>query len=335
MSKCVRFNMNKKDSEQTKDAKLTEKIHTTAIAIEPNDQYGASYLKTGIMHGIMFEMKILTWVTWKLMCQSDPKIGRWWLATEVSKARGFHDLVLKYIPHNTEADGSTSETKYMYRFVQIRHKRSLQKHAHITSYYLTSTNKFHRQGSLIYLFKSYVNMLGNFENITSDQIADLTIFTNMDINAFSFLVPVNNDKLYGFEGKGKRYHIDIKILQKEPGIIIQLYNIKNDEKIIFDFLKKLVFMVCQPSEHEMEKLIVEEMRKTFNVPQIFYDNLYKNIIDWFLIYDDGKAPYLTENDVTKYLKETEATLEKAKETKTYVGSSSVSKLSKKLRLLSL
>lgn len=303
---------------------------------ESNDQYAASYLKTGCMGGIMYEMKILTWVTWRLMCQSDPRIDKWWLATEVTNARGFHDLVLKYSTSDTlKEDGSTSDTKYMYRFMQIKHKRSLERNANITNYHLTSMNKFHRQCSLIYLFKSYLGILGNFEKITPDQIVDLTIFTNMDINAFHFLVPVKNDRLFGFKGKGKTYRIDIKALQKEPGIMMWLYHVKTDENIIFGFLKKLVFVVCQPSEHELEKLIVEEMRKTFNVPQIFYDNLYKNIIDWFLIYDAGKAPYLTENHVMKYLKETETTLKKANEAKMYVDSSSVSKLSDKLKLLSL
>jgi len=269
------------------------------------------------------------------MCQNDASIGKWWLATEVCKARGFHDLVLKYVANDTpKEDGSTSDKKYMYRFMQIKHKRSLEKHANITSYYLTSKHKLHRQCSLIYLFKSYVNMLDNFEKITPDQIVDLTIFTNMNINAFKFLVPVENDGLYGFKGKGKTYRIDINILRKEPGIMICLYNIKPDDNIIFGFLRKLVFAVCQPSESELEELIVAEIGKTFNVPEIFYDHLYKNIIKWFLIYDAGRAPYLTENHVMKYLKKIQDLLWEAKKAEMLVDPN-ISKLSDKLKSLAL
>lgn len=282
----------------------------------------------------MYQMKMLTWVAWKLTCQNDANINKWWLATEVSKARGFHDLVLKYATNGTpNRDGSISNEKYMYRFMQIKHKTTLEKNANITNYHLTSQNKVHRQCSLFYLFRSYVNMLGSFEKITPDQIIDLTIFTNMKINAFKFLVPVENDKLYGFEGKGKRYRIDIKVLRKEPGIMICLYHIKPDDNIIYGFLNKLVFAVCQPSEFELEELMIEEMGKTFNAPQIFYDNLYKNIINWFLVYNDGRAPYLTENHVMKHLKDMQDILWKIKATEILVDP--VSKLSDKLKLLSL
>ncbi|KYN07527.1 hypothetical protein ALC62_01729, partial [Cyphomyrmex costatus] len=296
-------------------------------------QYEASYLKTGSTRGIVYQMKLLTWVTWKLICQNDASISNWWLATEVSNALGFHDLVLKYAINGVKGDGSISNKKYMYRFMQIKHKRSLKKNANITSFHLLSQNKLHRQGSLIYLFRAYVNMLEKFDKISPDQILDLTIFTNMNIEAFTFLVPIQNDKLYGFEGKGKRYRIDIKALQKVPRIMVCLYNIKEDEDIIFGFLRKLVFMVDQPSEPELEDLMVADMAKVFNTPQIFYDNLYKNIINWFLIYDNGKAPYFTEDHAVEHLKKIEAILKKAKNTEMFVES--VSKLSDKLKSLSL
>lgn len=266
------------------------------------------------------------------MCQKDANVGNWWLATEVRNARGFHDLVLKFSTNDTP-NGSISGEKYKYRLMQIKHKTSLQKNANITNYHLTSKNKVHRQCSLFYLFRSYVNMLDTFEKITPDQIVDLTVFTNMNINPFKFLIPVESDKLYGFEGKGKRYRLDIKALQKEPGIMISLYGIKENDSIIFGFLNKLVFAVCQPSEPELEKLIVEEMGKTFNVPQIFYDCVHKNIIDWFLVYDNGKAPYLTEDSVMKYLKDAQDMLWEAKTSEMLVDS--VSKISDKFKLLSL
>lgn len=333
--------------EKTKPEK---KIHTVPAHINPttelkiglpidSNEYAASYLKN-VTHGVVYQMKLLTWVTWKLMCQNNAKIGNWWLAAEVADARGFHDLVLKYDTPKT--DGSTSDKKYMYRFMQIKHKRSLQKGGEITDYFLTSQNKLHRQGSLFYLFRAYLNMLGSFENITPDQIEDLTIFTNMNISGFTFLVPVKNDGLYDFEGKGKRYRLDTGVLLKKPGIMVCLYGILkkevikiegNDEDIIRGFLRKLVFSVSQPPEHELEELIIAEMGKTFNTPQIFYDNLYKNIINWFLVYNGGKAPYLTENHVMKYLKETQDILCQAKNIEMLVEP--MSKLSDKFKLLSL
>jgi hypothetical protein len=322
----------KKDSK--KKAIKNDIIHFNGFAIESNDQYGASYLKTGSTRGIMYQMKILTWVTWRLLCKTDPSIGsNWWLAAEVANARGFHDLVLKYAADDTPSgSGSTSDVKYKYRFMQIKHRTSLEKNANITSFHLTSKNKVHRQGSLIYLFKSYVNMLNTYEKITPDQIVDLTIFTNMDIVPFKFLVPVAKDKLHGFEGKGKRYRLDIKVLQKESGVMIYLYNINPDDKIIFGFLNKLVFSVCQPSEPELEKLIIDEMGKSFSVPKIFYNDLYRNIINWFLVYEHGKAPYLTENHVLEYLKNAQDILLEAKNKEILVD---VSKMSNKLNSLSL
>lgn len=286
------------------------------------------------MRGVMYQMKLLTWVTWRLMCQKNASIGNWWLATEVANARGFHDLVLKYAPSTPNEDG-----KYMYRFVQIKHRTSLKRNATINSFHLTSKNKVHRQGSLFYLFKSYLDMLGNFEKITPDQIVDLTVFTNMNIEGFKFLVPVENDKLYGFEGRGKRYRIDIRVLRKMEGVMIGLYGIKDkwrkgmDETIIVGFLRKLVFLVDQPSESQLEELIVNEMGKTFNAPEIFYDNLNKNIINWFLVYDEGKAPYLTEAHVMNYLKHTQDMLWKAKKAETFVDP--ISKMSDKFKMLSL
>lgn len=263
------------------------------------------------------------------MCQKDTNIGKWWLATEVRQACGFHDLVLKYVA-NENAPGE----KYMYRFMQIKHKTSLEKNANITNYHLTSQNRAHRQCSLFYLFKCYKKMLNSFENITPDQIVDLTILTNMKINSFNFLVPVENDKLYGFEVKeAKRYRIDIRVLKKVPGIMACLYGIEKNDDIIIGFLRKLVFLVSQPSEPELDKLIVEEMGNTFNVPQIVYNNLHKNIIDWFLIYKDGKAPYLTEDHVMKYLKDTQDMLWQAKSTEMLVDP--VSKMSEKFKKLSL
>ncbi|KAL6264458.1 hypothetical protein P5V15_004567 [Pogonomyrmex californicus] len=300
-----------------------------------DDQYAASYLKTGSMRGVMYQMGMLTWASWRLTCQKDANIRNWWLAAEVRDARGFHDLVLKYSTNGApKEDGSTSDgEKYMYRFMQIKHKTSLQKNATITDYHLVSKHKLHRQSSLFYLFRAYLNLLGNYEKITPEQIVDLMIFTNMNIKPFKFLVPVENDPLFGFKGKGKRYRLDINALRKEPGIMIAMYNINQDEKIIVGFLKKLVFVVCQPSEPELEELIVEDMGQTFNSPEIFYDNLYKNIINWFLVYKDGRAPYLTENHVMEYLKKTQDTLWEARKSGMLVDP--VSKLSEKLKFLHL
>ncbi|KYN12505.1 hypothetical protein ALC57_15232 [Trachymyrmex cornetzi] len=283
---------------------------------------------------MVYQVKLLTWIAWKLMCQKDVRISNWWLATEVRNALGFHDLVLKYAINDIKGDGSISDKKYVYRFMQIKHKRSLTKNSNITRCHLLSQNKLHRQGSLIYLFKAYINLLDHFKEITPDQILDLTIFTNMNIEAFNFLVPVDNDGLYGFEGKGKRYRIDINALKKVPRIMVCLYNIKEDDDIIIGFLRKLVFMVCQPSEHELEELIVADMGETFNTPQIFYDNLYKNMINWFLIYDAGKAPYLTKDLVKKHLKKTEAVMKEVKNTEIFVDCP-VLNLSDELKLLSL
>jgi len=156
----------------------------------------------------------------------------------------------------------------------------------------------------------------------------------MNIEAFNFLVPVENDRLYGFEGKGKRYRIDIKALKKVPRIMVCLYNIKEDENIISGFLRKLVFMVYQPSEHELEELIVADMGKTFNTPQIFYDNFYRNVINWFLIYDAGKAPYLTKDHIKEYLKKTEAVIKEVRNTEIFIDCP-VLNLSNELQLLSL
>ncbi|KAL0125511.1 hypothetical protein PUN28_004548 [Cardiocondyla obscurior] len=290
--------------------------------------FAASYLKTGCLQGAVYQLKILVCTAWRLGFNKNHKIKNWSIGTEVRYARGFHDLVLKYDKPNKGEDNSSG--KSLYRFVQIKHKSS-KKNTNITNYHLTSKNKLHRQCSLIYLFKSYVNMLGQFENITPEQIVDLIIFTNMSIAPFKFLVPVTDDVIFGFEKVGKKFRIDIKALMKEPGILICLYNINSNQAIINGFLKKLMFLVCQPSEMELENQIIKEMGETFIIPQIFYDKLYQSIINWFLVYEDGKAPYFTEKDVKKCLEETEDIYRQIKEMKT----DSILNLSNKLASLTL
>lgn len=266
-----------------------------------DDQFAAAYLKQGITHGITYQVKVLTWVAWKLLCGSDPSVSNWYLGTEVRNARGFHDLVLKYdIDDSANGIGNRAGVRRMYRFVQIKHKLSLNDNVMITLGSLKSKQK-KNQYSLIYLFKSYLNMIGNFEKIQIDQVVDMTVFTNVDIASIRFLVPVNNDLIFGFEGKGKRYRIDINLLQEHPSLMARLQQVMSNDAVIYDFLRKLVFAVGQPSEFELEKRIVEEMGKVFTVPQVFYNDLFKSMIEWFLIYNAGKAPYLTEKRVMQFL----------------------------------
>ncbi|EFN87307.1 hypothetical protein EAI_03011 [Harpegnathos saltator] len=297
----------------------------------PNDKFFGAYLKAGIMHGIVYQVRFLTWVAWKLLCKSDASMKNWCLGTEVRNARGLHDLVLKYRVKGT-ANGHIFDDivndRCMYRFVQIKHNC---KSAQITYGSLTSKNK-KNQYSLIYLYKSYIDMLGNFENITIDQVQDITIFTNANIDSdIKFLVPVNNDSIFGFEGKGQRYRIDNNILNEDPNLFIQLRKVKPNDLIIFDFLKKLMFAIDQPCESELENLIVKEMGRVYIVPQIFYNDLFNNILGWFFICNDGIAPYLTEKQLKQYLLNAENTLLHAKKSKTYIDK--VSSLSDQLSRL--
>lgn len=269
-------------------------INFTAPGLK--EQYSAAYLKNGVTRGITYQIKMLTWVAWKL---SNGHMNDWWLATEVRNARGFHDLVLKY---KISKDGE-STPQYMYRFVQIKLKMS-KNFTKINVNTMTSRLKNERQFSLIYLFKAYLNIINNSdEKIFPAQIKDLTIFTNRDVgNSIRFLIPVENDEVIGFQKRGKRYRIDAFMVQNERDIMRGLLQSCPDNGVILDFLKKVVFMVDQPPEPELEKLITEEMGKKYHMPQIFYNDLYKNITEWFLIYENGgKAPYLTEKHVTHYL----------------------------------
>lgn len=264
------------------------------------------------MQGITYQVKILTWVAWKLL-QQDPNVHQaWYLGTEVGNAVGLHDLVLKYKDKelNGHCNRNTSHDKWMYRFVQIKHKLVVKKDNKIMVMDLKSKQK-KNQHSLIYLFQSYMNMLGNFEKITPEQIRDMTIFTNRHIKNIKFLVQVDSDKIFGFEEKGKRYSIDLDLLSTHnPGIMESLRKITPNDVLIRDFLSKLRFAVDQPSECEVEGLIMKEMSKFCQVPQMLYNNLYKNMLDWFLIYHDGKAPYLTIEHLVQYMKNTQDILQK-------------------------
>ncbi|CAL1684921.1 unnamed protein product [Lasius platythorax] len=264
-------------------------------------EYEGAYLKNGIIRGITYQVKLLTWVTWKLLSKKDA--SKWWLGSEVFKARGFHDLVLKY--NTVDGDGKISDKKCMYRFVQIKHMSCLTGGAKISINQLLSNEfKDFRQYSLLYLFRSYLNMIDKFEKITPEQIVDLMIFTNRDIKSFTFLVPVNKDEIFGFEGKGKRYRFNLDELRNVPKhpVIVHLRTISSNETHIWDFLSKMVFVVDQPSEPELEKLIVEDMGKVFHMPQIFYSDLYKNVFEWFLILENCTAPYLTKEYIIERLK---------------------------------
>ncbi|XP_032684138.1 uncharacterized protein LOC116850227 [Odontomachus brunneus] len=294
-------------------------VKTVAVVKDPerDDQFAAAYLKQGITHGITYQVKILTWVVWKLLRNSDASIRNWYLGTEVRNARGFHDLILKYdIDNMANGISDTASTRRVYRFVQIKHKLCLDNKAKITLGSLKSKQK-KNQYSLIYLFKSYLNMLGNFEKIKMEQILDMTVFTNINIHSINFLVPVNEDPIFNFEGKGKRYRIDFGMVQQNPCVMERLRQVMPNDMIIYDFLRKLVFAVDQPSEFELEDRIVGEMAKVFSVPQIFYNDLYKSMIKWFLIYNVGTAPYLTEKQVLQYLFDAQNTFLRAKKSELY------------------
>lgn len=295
------------------EVKVDEKediINTNGIVNAPElkEHYAAAYLKNGVTRGITYQMKMLTWVAWNLGRRED--INDWLLATEVRNARGFHDLVLKY-------KTGRNDDKYTYRFVQIKLKMS-KKTTRINVNTMTSGIKSERQFSLMYLFKSYLNIIAHFENINPAQIKDFIIFTNRGIGeSLKFLIPMNkNDEIIGFEKKGKQYRIDACMVQAEHAIMKALRQNYSNDGVILDFLKKVVFMVDQPPEPELEKLITEEIGKVYNAPQIFYNDFYKNITEWFLIYENGgKAPYLTQQCVIRYLANTIRMLADAREMK--------------------
>lgn len=310
---------------------FTNTINNINIAeSEHKDQYTAGFLKNGIIRGITYQLKVLTWVTWKMLSKKDA--SKWWLGTEVVDARGFHDLVLKYVNNAVDEDGKTSDKKCMYRFVQIKHMTRLTGGLKISIPQLLSVEKEYCQYSLIYLFKSYMHMINKFEKIMPEQIVDMTVFTNRDINtSLEFLVLVNRDEIFGFEEKGKRYRFDLDALRKVPNLIIERLRMipPRDETHVWNFLGKLVFAVGQPSEPELEELIVKDMGKVFNMPQIFYNDLFKNITDWFLILEKDSAPYLTEEYIKKHLKKMEDMLLAQKKSNTFFidDSLSFSKLS--------
>lgn len=284
-------------------------------------EYEAAFLKNGILRGITYQVKILTWATWKLMTKKDA--SKWWIGSEVFKAWGFHDLVLKYY----DGDGNTSDKKCMYRFVQIKHMSRLSGGRKISIHNLISKETLHRQYSLVYLFKSYINIINKFENITAEQIVDLMVFTNRNIHSLLFLVPMDNDDIFSFQGKGKRYRFDVDMLKKNGNnnvIIDCLRQISSIEKHMWDFLSKLIFVVNQPSEPELEKLIVENMGQVFCTPQLFYNDLYKNIFEWFLVLQNNIAPYLTKEHVMEHLKKMEDMLSVEKKADTHFTADSLS-----------
>lgn len=317
---------NKEDagsSMENKASSVAKELKNLCLTVFTPAEYEAAFLKNGILRGITYQVKILTWTTWKLMTKKDA--NKWWIGSEVFKAWGFHDLVLKY--YNVDENGKISDQKCMYRFIQIKHKSCLTATSKITIRHLLSKETLHRQYSLLYLFKSYTNIIGKFEKLTSDQIVDLMVFTNKDISSLSFLVPMDNDEIFSFQGKGKRYRFDVDLIRsdvKYKVIIDHLRQISPIENYIWDFLSKLVFVVDQPSEPELEKLIVEDMGKVFCTPQLFYNDLYKNIFEWFLIIQNNIAPYLTKEYVMEHLKKMEDMLQAEKKTNIYFTADSLS-----------
>jgi len=260
-------------------------------------EYKAAYSKT-VTHGIIYQIKLLTWVAWQLT--KDASMSDWKLAAEMCNAHGFHDLILKYADNNVVAnEDSVSNTRYLYRFVQIRHKLKVCK---MSARKLTSKAKYaERQFNLIYLFKFYLSLLEKFK---SDQIVDLTIFTNNDIGRIEFLVPEEREDLFGFAARGKRYRINVGMF-KSSKLIDMLHEVRHEDNLISDFLKKLIFAVNQPSESELEELIVRDIGKIYAFPEMYYNNLYKYMIQWFLVYKNQKAYYLTQKHIEKNLENIE------------------------------
>lgn len=253
------------------------------------EEYPAAFLKNGIMQGFSYQLKILTWTAWSLFKNKDEN---WKLGAEMYGARGFHDLVVKY---DMKTDMKEKESISKYRFMQIKYTSSKYP---IEKRHLLSTERFDKQYSLIYLFVAYLDMLRLFNN---DQIVDLTVFTNKSIDELSFLVLIDKkDSIFNFE-KGQRYRINLEAITPESKIMKCLKKIKNDYVCIQNFLNKLIFAVNQPTESELDELIINDIKKGFEyMPEIFYTYLLKNMFDWFLTYNKRSktSPYYTRDHIT-------------------------------------
>ncbi|XP_020285830.1 uncharacterized protein LOC109855715 [Pseudomyrmex gracilis] len=277
------------DSSSSK-AEVTEEEKSKNLQQSGNleEQYPAAFLKNGIIQGFSYQLKILTWTAWSLFKNNNKN---WKLGAEMYGARGFHDLVVKY---ETKTDTKEEENISKYRFVQIKYTSSKYP---IEKRHFSSTEKFDKQYSLIYLFIAYLDMLRSFKN---DEIMDLTVFTNKSISVLSFLVPIDEkDSIFNFE-KGQRYRINVKAIDPNSRIMTGLKKIKNDNVVIENFLNKLVFAVNQPTESEMDELITNDIKTEVGfMPEIFYTYLFKNIFDWFLVYNarNKTSPYYTRNRI--------------------------------------
>lgn len=236
------------------------------------DPYNRSYVSP------QYIIKFFTSIVWTVI-DKYKDIHDISLSVDQSRYARFLNLLLERTP-SKECTPEIS-TKQPYQFMKI-------------IYEINPTNKitinhlFENSGkySLINLFDSYLDIL----KVKGD-IKRLIIFTNtdIDIDAFKlkFLLPAKEDSIFYF---GKQYCIDADIFQyllimrdlqevikRHEAEKIKIKTGKTENGIVFDFLKKLILAVDQPSVDELKKLIIEDIRMSYTFPEVLYNALYNEM----------------------------------------------------------
>jgi len=285
-----------------------------------NEVYCAGALKKSL-HGNDYQLKLLMlFASQGINCDVAFR-----LATEMDEAEKFDDLVFRY----------TDDQGYVkYRFLQAKHRQFLGEENKIKVSDLKS-DKDNNDFSLQKYFLSYLKDIEK-EEFQDGTPEDFIICTNADFDfepsttKKEYKETIDSKKIWKayFSEKndksvlnlgGKRYQfnenrsIRTKIISELQPIFQNSLkrNKLNDDNIekIEDFLNKLVFVVM-PSGVILEQKIKEKIGNEFNlISEIVYTKFFKNMYDWMKHRiqsgekGGGKAHFLTNEDVTKFLNE--------------------------------
>jgi hypothetical protein len=167
------------------------------------ETYNASGLKL-TMHGNMFQIKLLTLFLWR----ATRKKFAFKLATEMTAAEKFDDLVLRY-----EKPNDTGANDIFYRVLQAKHKQNGNEKIKYSDLLNSDGGDF----SLLKYFDSFLKIKHKSENGIDDfqkgKVEEYVLYTNIglddDLESIE-KIQIDNDKDFGVEcDKSKRFKLKI------------------------------------------------------------------------------------------------------------------------------
>lgn len=274
-------------------------LSTEPFVLQGNIDYNNSSALTDTLHGTIYQTKLLM----LFMYRGLKKQYQYYILTEMVAAQKFDDIVFW---HKTTPDGIP-----IYRFLQAKHKKYDEGEIPARDLLNLKDGDF----SLLKYLLSYLEIKGH-QAFQDSQLGELCICTNADFKYY----PQNQSKYTKILDLANAFELITEkddILRTEPGA--KKLKFKQDfpgrdkvfeylrdplrntvhgrgktdldlNIIIAEFFGHLVFAVNQPNEARLEKIITEELGKTFNLENstLVYSGFLNATLQW-LAATQGKA----------------------------------------------